>query len=407
MTGRICCLLLMLFLLAGPVCALADPAVDPQDASLYPGGWAEAYTGILKGRAGSIRAYQEYVTGITSMPVCRPVGFQDLTGDGLPELLFLDLFHETEYGFDVGRLWIYSPGPAGVRCVLTLQPEIDDLLYSSLYLAEGGLLTVHLSDTERSWILRLRPDGSGVYAAETILMAQEDFSGEGPDEYFRNGKKISAKQFQSLKEQVRADEGTLIGSLQVEEGGSGLAWTLEEALSALSSGDLPASGASPSRLPASSGDSLPALSFSRGTFTSGQKFAVYSAPSAKSWRGAKGKAAITSGSEILVAGTDGGWILILYELDSGVTRVGYINPKNIRGEYTAGEPLLFSGERRTLKEKTEITDDPLRRKTAMGKLKKGTSVLCLAEYQGMIYVETKLGGKTARGFIPSSALEPD
>ena len=43
----------------------------------------------------------------------------------------------------------------------------------------------------------------------------------------------------------------------------------------------------------------------------------------------------------------------------------------------------------------------------MGKLKKGTSVLCLAEYQGMIYVETKLGGKTARGFIPSSALEPD
>ena len=223
----------------------------------------------------------------------------------------------------------------------------------------------------------------------------------------RNGKKISAKQFQSLKEQVRADEGTLIGSLQVEEGGSGLAWTLEEALSALSSGDLPASGASPSRLPASSGDSLPALSFSRGTFTPGQKFAVYSAPSAKSWRGAKGKASITSGSEILVAGTDGGWILILYELDSGVTRVGYINPKNIRGEYTAGEPLLFSGERRTLKEKTEITDDPLRRKTAMGKLKKGTSVLCLAEYQGMIYVETKLGGKTARGFIPSSALEPD
>ena len=397
MAGRICCLLLMLFLLAGLVCALADPAVASQDASLYPGVWAEAYAGILEGRAGSIRAYQEYVTGITSIPVCRPVGLQDLTGDGVPELLFLDLFHETEYGFDVGRFWIYSPGPAGVRCVLTLQPEIDDLLYSSLYLAEDGLLTVHLSDTERSWVLRLRRDGSGVYAAETTLMAQEDFSGEGPDEYFRNGKKISAKQFQSLKEQVLADEGILIGSLQVEEGGSGLAWTLEEALDLLSSGNLPASP----------DDSLPALSFSRGTFTPGQKFAVYSAPSAKSWRGAKGKAAITSGSEILVAGTDGGWILILYELDSGVTRVGYINPETIHGEYTAGEPLRFSGERRTLKEKTEITDDPLRRKTTMGKLKKGTSVLCLAEYQGMIYVETKLGGKNARGFIPSSALEPD
>jgi hypothetical protein len=38
-------------------------------------------------------------------------------------------------------------------------------------------------------------------------------------------------------------------------------------------------------------------------------------------------------------------------------------------------------------------------------LKKGTKVICLAEFRGWIYVEAKVSGKTARGFISPSCLD--
>ena len=233
-------LLLILLLLAGLTCASADPDLTLQDTSLYPGSRSAVYAQILKDRSAGIREYQDYVTGITSSPYCRAVGLTDLTGDGVPELLFLDLVHETEYGFDVGRLWIYTPDGDGVRCVLTLRPEIDDLLYSRYYLAENGLLTVYLSDTEMSWILQLRPGSDRRYEAKTILVEQADFSGDGPDYYFRNGRKLSLKNYRTFAARIEAARGTMIGSLQVDEGGYGFTHTLEEALESLASDETPA-----------------------------------------------------------------------------------------------------------------------------------------------------------------------
>ena len=98
------------------------------------------------------------------------------------------------------------------------------------------------------------------------------------------------------------------------------------------------------------------------------------------------------------------WILILYELDSGVSRVGYIDSKKIKGSYTAGDTLLLTRTQMKLTEPVVMTDDPVNRTSTIGKLKKGTSVICLAEYRGWIYVEAKVSGKTARGFIPASSL---
>ena len=394
------CLVLILLLLACLTIARAAPDLTLQDTSVRAGSWTDAYTRILEDRAEGIRAYQDYVTSVTDSPLCRAVGLTDLTGDGIPELLFWDLFHETEYGFDVGRFWIYTADGNGVHCALTIRPEIDDMLYSRYYLAGNGLLTIHFSDCEMGWILQLRPDLKGHYTAGTTLTEAADFSGEGPDYYYRNGQKISQKKYQSLADQIRAGEGTLIGSLQVDEGGYGFTHTLDEALEALASGEYPAA-------PEPAAGRFPELTFTQGTFTPGQKFAVYSAPSSRSWRGANGKAAITSGSEIFVAGTEGDWILILYELDSGVARAGYIDARKITGPYSAGEALSFSQARMTLAAAAEMTDDPLRQNTTIGKLKKGTKVTCLAQYRGLVYVEAKVSGKTARGFIDPSALGPE
>lgn len=230
------CLMLVLLLITCRISALSDPDLTLQDLSVRSGSWADEYLQILKERSEGIRAYQDYVISITYSFVCRAVGFMDLTGDGVPELLFLDLVEDTEYGFHVGRLWIYTPDRQGVHCMLTLQPEIDDLLYSRYYLADNGVLTVYLSDCEAGWILQLRSDRNGHYEAVTTITEQEDFSGEGPDYYYQNGKKISSGKYKSLKSKIQKGQGSLIGSLQVDEGGYGFTYTLAEAMEFLSSG---------------------------------------------------------------------------------------------------------------------------------------------------------------------------
>ena len=384
--------------------AAADPDLSLQDTAVRTGAPADAYAAILAEHAGGIRAYRDYAAEVADIADCRPVGLPDLNGDGIPELVFLDLADDSEYGFKTGRLWIYTADENGVHCALTLRPEIDDLLYSGYYLGEGGRLTLRFSDTERGWIMRLRPDADGRWAAETILTEQEDFSGEGPDEYFLNGRKISKAEYRKLAERLRAEQGTAFGSLDPDNGGNGFTYTPEEALEALASGEIRAPRADAGSGTGETKSRFPELSFFRGSFVPGQKLDVYSAPSARSWRGAKGKAAVTSGSEIYVAGTENGWILVLYELNSGVTRVGYVDSRRIGGEYTSGEELSFAREQAVLAESTALTDDPVRQKTTAGRLKKGTKVTCLAEYNGWVYVEAKVSGKTARGFIAPSAL---
>ncbi len=404
--------MLALLLLLCAQGAGADPDLTLQDTSVRPGPWTQAYRQILQERSGRIRAYRDYVAEVADLTDCRPVELRDLTGDGTPELLFLELEEETEYGFRVGRLWIYTGDGGDVRCMLTLQPEIDDLLYSGFYLGKNGQLTLYFNDGEMGWKVQLRPDRTGVYEVRTVLTEQEDFSGEGPDSYYQNGKKISRKAYESAVRQMKAAQGVRIGSLDAENGDKGFTLTEEEALRELSAaggtGSTKNAGESGGTAKGSPSDGqLPALVFTRGTFTPGEKFAVYSAPSTRSWRGAKGKAAITSGSEIFTAGMTDGWILIRYELESGLNRVGYINADKIRGDYSDVGALTLARTERTLAAAAEITDDPVHGATVIGKLKKGTKVICLAEYEGWIYAEAKVSGKTARGFIPPSCLAPE
>ena len=233
------CFLVLALLLVFMGCAGADPDLTLQDTSVRADPWAEAYTQILQEKSAGIQAYRDYVAEVTSLSDCRPVSLTDLTGDGVPELIFLDLLQDTEYGFKVGRLWIYTRDKSGVHCMLSLQPEIDDLLYSGVYLGKKGLLTVCFNDCEMGWKMQFSPGRDGVYQAKTILCEQEDFSGEGPDSYYLNGKKISVKKYRSAVKKIQKSQGTEIGSLQVDDGGVGFAMTLEEALLELASGETP------------------------------------------------------------------------------------------------------------------------------------------------------------------------
>ena len=236
MKKMLCVLLILAAVLLCFGGAGADPDLTLRDTAVRSGAWAETYVRILEDRSAGIRAYREYAAEVSDMTDCRPVGLTDLTGDGIPELIFLDLMTETEYGFRVGRLWIYSGNGKEVRCLLSLQPEIDDLMYSSVYQGKNGALTLYFNDCEMRWQIRLMPGRNGVYGAQTVLHDQEDFSGEGPDTYWRNGKRISKSAYQSALKKLKADRGTLLGSVNPETGENGFTMTEGEARQALTSG---------------------------------------------------------------------------------------------------------------------------------------------------------------------------
>jgi len=139
---------------------------------------------------------------------------------------------------------------------------------------------------------------------------------------------------------------------------------------------------------------------------SGQKLNVFSAPSENSWRGAKGKAKVSTNGSVYAAGWVDGWLLIMYETNNGAVRVGYIH--NIKG--TVDAPYLsFSCTPMKLIGDCALTDDPATQSSSIRSLSAGEEVIYLSGFQNArgswAYVETTAEGKTVRGFIPMKVLE--
>ncbi len=145
--------------------------------------------------------------------------------------------------------------------------------------------------------------------------------------------------------------------------------------------------------------------FKNMPLTSGQKLPVYSAPSESSWRGANGKAAVSTNGSVYVAGRENGWVLLMYETNSGSVRVGY--SKNVKGAKNVPE-LRFEYRPMVCVESFALTDDPVNYSTNIRLVEAGETVTYLTSFQNSseyVYVETTVGGKTVRGFLPINALE--
>lgn len=140
---------------------------------------------------------------------------------------------------------------------------------------------------------------------------------------------------------------------------------------------------------------------------SGQKLAVYSAPDDDSWRGASGKASVSTNGAIYAAGWDGNWLLIMYETNDGSVRVGYVNGSKVRGGVPVETSLHFDHDPATVVSACTLTDDPARTGTAIARLSAGTQVTYLTRFYNDTawdYVEAHVDGKTARGFIRAGSL---
>lgn len=143
---------------------------------------------------------------------------------------------------------------------------------------------------------------------------------------------------------------------------------------------------------------------------SGQKLAVYSAPDEGSWRGAEGKATVSTNGAIYAAGWEGDWLLIMYETNNGGVRVGYVNGNKVRGGVPLETSLHFDHEAATVRRDCTLTDDPAARGTAIASLRAGMQVTWLTRYYNRSawdYIEVSVGGETARGFVPAGSLTVD
>lgn len=144
--------------------------------------------------------------------------------------------------------------------------------------------------------------------------------------------------------------------------------------------------------------------FSYMKLKAGQKLAVYSAPSASSWRGANGKASVSTNGAVYVAGWEHGWLLVYYETNNGSIRVGYVDGGKISGRIENLTQLTFSYQPASVASACILTDDPMKSNSQMTQLSAGTQVTYLTTVANQWgewwdYIETRIGGKQARGYV--------
>ncbi|MCR4886717.1 MAG: YARHG domain-containing protein [Clostridiales bacterium] len=141
-----------------------------------------------------------------------------------------------------------------------------------------------------------------------------------------------------------------------------------------------------------------------------QTLPVYSAPSFDAWRGANGKAAVSTNGAVYAAGWESGWLLVFYETNNRSIRVGYVHPSSITGRVDCNTMLQFDYDESAVLGNVTLTDDPMLSNTAIRTLSQGDTVKYLTSMtnqNGQIwdYIETTAAGKPARGFIPHGFLQ--
>ena len=165
------------------------------------------------------------------------------------------------------------------------------------------------------------------------------------------------------------------------------------------------------------GKKLPALpkdidllsGFEYVSLKTGQTLPVYSAPTASSWRGANGRAAISTTGRVYAYGTENNWLMVMYETNASrnAVRVGWIDLSQVSGSIPALPQASFVGTPVTLGQTAQVTDDPVGM-TAMATLTTGTQVTWLGSFYSSEhlwdYIEFNLNGQRARGFVLSGAM---
>ena len=151
---------------------------------------------------------------------------------------------------------------------------------------------------------------------------------------------------------------------------------------------------------------LSQIRFKSHRFKKGQTFKIYSAPSESSWytktkSGAQGVA--STNDVVYVAGRDGKWLLVRYEITEGKFkgsyRMGYTKDAK-KAEREEFKTLSFNNYPGKITKKCSMTNG-IEKVT----LNKGTEITVLGEMDTGIYIETTVEGRQLQGVVPESCVD--
>ena len=145
------------------------------------------------------------------------------------------------------------------------------------------------------------------------------------------------------------------------------------------------------------------LNFRTYNLKSGQKLAVYSAPSQGAYRAANGKAAVSTNGPVQVAGKVGGWLLIQYTVKGSQNRIGYVS--GYKDKLNNVPSLSFYDEPGEIIRNCSLTDDPMGYGDSLLSLSVGDSVTILCPFAGSwTYIEVDTTQGLMRGFVPDGCV---
>lgn len=157
----------------------------------------------------------------------------------------------------------------------------------------------------------------------------------------------------------------------------------------------------------SSGNTNAVLIFKESRFYGGQIFPVYSGPGYEYYRAAGGWAKMSTDDISYIAGREGEWIMVMYPLDNGGYRVGYVDRTQLKYAYKMDE-MSLAYVRATITQDCSLTQDPLSAApAALADVSRGEQVTYLAEFRDKrtyAYIELLVEGQWVRGFVPASCV---
>ena len=221
------------------------------DQNTYQGTWQQAYTQILNDHTAAIIQYETrdietWMDTGHAVIQCRPIGLEDLNGDGVPELLFLEVA-----GSDGtrGDLYIYSWSNNAAGCKLYVpgitRLDYDDMLGFDIYRSaySGDTLVIEHYEYEWPWLLQFSRNALGQYSLINYLHAEYDNSGEENDRYYLNGETISGDDYFNTLMNMRNSKTVSISEyLSPSSKTYGFSYTWSEAVSKLGSAGIDNSG---------------------------------------------------------------------------------------------------------------------------------------------------------------------
>ena len=147
------------------------------------------------------------------------------------------------------------------------------------------------------------------------------------------------------------------------------------------------------------------LDFTAISTPRGQRWSVYASPTTNSWRGANGKACVSTNDIVWAIGWgDNDGLLLMYDISATQYRMGYSQAADIV-QYSELMPMYFDRRDAVISSECVLTDDPVYASSTLCNLAVDTKVTYLAamSYGGndWAYIETKASGKPARGLVPS------